>query len=1228
MSGDIPVSNGRYATLDCLPPLLAGTLGFPDRSPELDVLPGFRNPPKGYGEVPFYWWTGGEKLTKERLMWHLEKLHEAGVQGLNINYAHSHSRIDVELNKGWQGVFGITLPSDPPIFSDEWWELWDWFASECAKRDMGIGVDDFCLCFPGNREWPDKIAAMPKMKQYQGRLIFNKDTIIKGGKEATIKLSTNIISLAAYRQVGKNLEGNSAINLLPLARKDVIHWQAPEGTWQVVSVSTSPDFTLHPEHGQEVIRHYFQQFEDRVGPAARKGLNFFFQDELRLTLKGKINTNAWSEDFPQEFLKRKGYDIQPHLAAIRYDIGARTPKIRLDYTDVVVTLLEERYFQPVFEWHWKRGMIYGCDNLGRGLRADAYGDYFRANRWYGAPGNDAPRGATALIQTKVSSSIAHLYQRPRVWLEAFYGMGWDAKPAQFNEATEKHLLLGGNLFSFHGLYYTTYGSWWEWAPPDFHFRMPYWPHMKTWLEHTERLCYLLSQGHHVCDVAIMYPVSPLQAKNGGSTKSSFDMAWRMYDAGMDFDFIDFQSLARAEAHDSHLSIAGENYRVLILPDMTAVRFTTLQKALAHFRNGGVVIALGKLPEASDRIGRDDPEIDKILMELFSLNAKEASNGKAASIQRNATGGVGLYCGNNMAAALKTIDESISRDFIPGGKKGGHVFHRRVGKRDVYMLMDIAKDTECFFRCKGKAELWSPWTGEFRPLSVTRQTDEGTYVRIPLAPPQSNLIVFSPGEPVFVKEQIAKNNLPSPVSLNGQWESELVPTLDNRFGDFRLPATNVFIGPEARRFKYCAEEQAGKHWQDKDFDDAHWRKVTASFGPRLRMLHLPDKYSASAEDILQTGDNPAYEANDGTLFLWRPYEYSWRWGVENHPGSQGYHGMKGNVSDDFLIMGRSGSYYFRTSVTVTEKTNAQLVVSGREPETVWLNGQLLAERQVVLDKGKNDLFFSYSGVKGQTHRDSVHIHDKRTRSAVVLVKQDAASHKEYPLAMRWYTQPERLEYDIQGGKQTVGCYRFIAPPGLSEIDFDYYGDELRAWIDGEEVEAISVTATDEKCLQHCRVSLPAAQQETCSVAFSMTHKPGCYAGAAIPEPITLTCGKGRIKNGDWAKLGVLETYSGGMWYRRTVNLKQLQTDFRTVLELGKVVATCEVWINGKKVGVCVADPFSLDISNHIKPGDNKIEILVYNTLSNHYQTVPTAKAYKKTTTSGLIGPVKISFTETQ
>ncbi len=66
-----PVSDGRAATLQALPEPPAGALGYPDRSANLDALPGFRKPPNGYGPVPIYLWTG-DQLTRERLAWQLD----------------------------------------------------------------------------------------------------------------------------------------------------------------------------------------------------------------------------------------------------------------------------------------------------------------------------------------------------------------------------------------------------------------------------------------------------------------------------------------------------------------------------------------------------------------------------------------------------------------------------------------------------------------------------------------------------------------------------------------------------------------------------------------------------------------------------------------------------------------------------------------------------------------------------------------------------------------------------------------------------------------------------------------------------------------------------------------------------------------------------------------------------------------------------------------------------
>ena len=131
-------------------------------------------------------------------------------------------------------------------------------------------------------------------------------------------------------------------------------------------------------------------------------------------------------------------------------MGDVTPKVRIDYADVRMALMEERYFEPIYNWHTQRGIIFGCDNHGRGLDPHAYGDYFRATRWYSAPGHDTPGGRADVIKGKVSSSIAKLYQRPRVWLEAYHSLGWGATPERLMFATRENYLYGCTLFNLHG----------------------------------------------------------------------------------------------------------------------------------------------------------------------------------------------------------------------------------------------------------------------------------------------------------------------------------------------------------------------------------------------------------------------------------------------------------------------------------------------------------------------------------------------------------------------------------------------------------------------------------------------------------------------------------------------------------------------------------------------------------------------------------------------------------
>ncbi len=381
----------------------ADGIGFPSRAADLDVLPGFKNPPPGYGEVAFYWWLG-DPLTKERLTWQLDQLKNKGVTALQVNYAHS--------DKGGRS-YGLTFASEPPLFSEEWWSLFGWFLKEARNRGMAASLSDYTLGWAGNGWYMDAI--LKDHPEVHGRVLASESRDCSG--ECTWEMAAIPLSITAYRMEQGRIVPGKVIDLRDSLTGRTMRWTAPAGQWRVISVfvkdvpvSIDP---MHPLTGKQMIEKFFQPFEDRNPGESGKGLNFFFSDELSFGIRGWL----WNGFFADEFRKRKGYDVVPELASLFEETGPRTVKVRLDYSDVMVSLEEESYFRPVYEWHTSRGMIYGCDHGGRGRDVTEFGDYFRTQRWMSGPGNDQPRLASDVIKNKVASSIAHLYERPRTWLE-------------------------------------------------------------------------------------------------------------------------------------------------------------------------------------------------------------------------------------------------------------------------------------------------------------------------------------------------------------------------------------------------------------------------------------------------------------------------------------------------------------------------------------------------------------------------------------------------------------------------------------------------------------------------------------------------------------------------------------------------------------------------------------------------------------------------------------------
>lgn len=1151
-------------------------LGYPSRSGTIDIEKHFASPPKGYGNVPFYWWNG-DTLTKERLLHQLDVMEESATDGFAVSYIHTHPKIDIEQNSKGYGSFGRADGGRPEVFSDHWWSLWKWFSGECARRGMGAGVDDYVIGWAGNGYYVDELRADKGFSDYQGRLDF-QSYAVKQGDTLRLDIPDNAISLMAYPQ---------GADLLPLKSNGKLQWTPVDADAVVHMVTTTASYELHPEYGRRLIDVYFQRFEDKLDAKERRGMNFFFQDELHYNL----TMTSWCEDMAEEFFRRKGYDVRPYLAALHTDIGAITAKVRLDYAHVLTQLSEERYFKPIFDWHNSRKLIYGCDNNGRGLNPLEYVDYFRSISWFTAPGNDAPARGSSFRQTKVSSSAAHLYQRPRVWLEAFHSMGWDSNGEWLTKQLDHHMIAGGNLLCLHGLYYSTHGGWWEWAPPCFHFRMPYWPHLKHWLRYAQRMSFLLSQGVHVCDVAVLYPTETLQAYPKTRISKMWQVADRLSASGLDYDFIDFQSLQKADVRGGSLSAAGENYKVLVLANVKALHHATWLKIKEFAANGGIVIATEPLL-ATSLSGSDGATAD--FDTFFAEHAKCFMTSKSDEI-------VGL------------IKQHIQPDFLPASGKG-MVMHRRIGDRDVYMVMGVEKGEKLSFRSRGKVQLWNAMTGEIADYPVVSATAEGTSLLHDGEQNESRLYVFSPGKPKRSNPKVDTEPASTVLDLSGEWQIEIVPTLDNRWGDFRLPASHEMIGVEAREFAYKAIAEGVDNPSSLSF--AASDKSVYGYAPYMQTVLYPS--SADIDSLVQLPLDS---------HQWTPYSFSWQYGVFDNPGSQGYHGLKGKVDNRFLILDRGGHQLFATNVFAPKNGNYSIVREGVAPYTLLIDGKAVEGNAVHLCEGWHKLLIAYAQTAKAEYSLTAHksnYHDTRHRSAVVFY--DAASplpalRNPYGdiVAMKWF-DTDFLPYQLHTGANRY-AFRFATAPSADTLRFSVNGTIDRLWVDGASLnplhektsrgitEYVFVNSNSKKCVGEA--------------VLTATANTGSPATAFFCQPVKISCGKGLMPLGDWTEWGAMKFYSGGVRHTKELVVNKTGKRHKYSVEFSMVDATCEVFVNGRSAGILFSPPYKLDVTKLLRRGTNKIELMVYSSLSNHYQTVPSA--YKGKARAGIIPTTDITPT---
>ncbi|MEU6716999.1 glycosyl hydrolase [Nonomuraea sp. NPDC046802] len=884
----------------------------------------FEEPPRDFGPTPLWWWSGA-KVTRERLEWQMRRFAAGGVHNL------------VVINLAPAGPAFGAQADDPAWFSDEWWARFTDACDIARRLGMRLWFYDQIGFSSANVQG----GITHRHPEAAGRALRCERAVVTGGRAEM--LATECL-IGAYSQDGRRVH-------LP---------DTPDGTDVLLITSVPTAFDYLAPHAVDLLMDTIHgEFDRRVPQYLGNVVAGSFQDELPAT-------NSWTAHFPEEFMARRGYDLLEHLPALFLRGDRQAAKVRTDYYAVRAELTEEALFKPLGDWHEARGMLVGADpthpaRSGYPTQStQIYTDYFRTHRWYSAAGNDHEG------DSKVHSSMAHLYGHERVWIEAFHSSGWGGTPAETYDWLLPFLRAGANLYNPHASYFGTAGGWFEWAPPSTDWRQPYWKQYPAFSRAVSRIASIMSWGVYSASVAVLHPTTSAQALlpldvpvdhfgDGYLGDEDLDAAQHDYlrlcgtngwfhtrigeldRRRIAFDVIDDDSLQRAEITAGAVHVAGLRYAAVLLPSASVLEEGTARQLIALLDAGGRVVVVGRMPSFAAGMNGNDSVIAALAAHPRLERAADAESGAKAVadltdyatgdvpllVRRIGTEAVALVTGafpNASAHPPRDASQGMDYDFDPA---------RYAAVSTVRVNAVVAE-----------AELWNPVTGARLAADVTVSGHRST-IKVPLDGAPAAIVVWREGE-----APPAAPKAPAPATiatdLSSGWYGRLVPTMDNTWGDMALPAEPV---DQLQIWSFT--------WQNGDTEQA----ARATYGNRVRVLgpvpaeQAPAALDREAVGHILAGEWPLVDDDAG----WEVSLYSSSRGAAD-PG-RGTLGHKGLVNEEFIRVGRpeAGTISRVRAIVETDRLGAaELIVGAAAGKRLWWNGVELPTGNGYLARARIDI----------------------------------------------------------------------------------------------------------------------------------------------------------------------------------------------------------------------------------------------------------------------------------
>lgn len=709
------------------------------------------------------WWWMGSSVDSAGLSNALQEYRDAGLGGVEITPIYGA--------KGHEETFRSFL-------SPEWMDMLEYTIRTADQ--LGLGVDlaqtsgwpfggpwvepgDACKYFVHTKyslkenerlDTPVRYTQAPIISASRGRpdLAALKDPVSENSNLQQLSLEQvrfqkgiPLISLMGYSDSGEVIDLTNKLD-----HDNKLDWTAPKGIWTLYAIfqgwhgkmveraGPGGEGDVIDHFSMDAIRNYLDHFDSRFRSYDLKNIRALFNDSYEVDdARGQAN---WTPLLFEEFLKRRGYDLKNHLPALFGDDGReKNARVLADYRQTVSELLLDNFSVPWNRWANNKGFL---------NRNQAHGSPANVLDLYAAC--DIPETeADDIAGMKLASSASHVSGKKLTSAEATTWVKdhFLANVSDIKHRVDRYFLGGINHVFYHGTTYSPAGE--PWPGWLFYASIEYGPTNSLWSDFSALNSYItrtqsfLQLGQPDNDILVYYPIQdsfhepgkellkhyyPYNVANGFIGESFGEIVGMLETKGYAFDYISDRQLQNVEVAGQQIHTGNTSYKVILVPEVSFMPLSSLQKLLQLAGEGAKVIFHRNLPKDVPGLSN----LDERRAEFAALLSRVKLDGTGSGI-RKTTLGKGTVLLTNLPEEGLTEMKVTPEKLVDSGLK---YVRRRNGTGFIYFISNQASDTFSGWVPVSKADseitIFNAWTGGKGTAKNIRKNDQGeteVYLRI-------------------------------------------------------------------------------------------------------------------------------------------------------------------------------------------------------------------------------------------------------------------------------------------------------------------------------------------------------------------------------------------------------------------------------------------------------------------------------------------------------------------